>query len=997
MKLHRLFFAVFSCSILHVCEAQLPAGFVQYRVAEGLNPTDMAIAPDGRIFITEKNGLVRIVEEGALLPDPFLVLDVDDYNERGLGHIALHPEFPDSPYVYIFYTIPGGSRNRISRIVANGNYAAPGSEQILYETDVKIGSVHHGGAMQFGSDGKLYVSTGENGLANNATNLNNDAGKVLRMNPDGSIPADNPFYNAATDKYKALYAKGFRNPFSLGIQPETGRVFVCDVGGDGWEEINDVVAINDYGWPFVEGKSGNPSVPANYRNPVYNYNHEAGCAVVGAAFYPASGGAFPNQYAGKFFFADYCKGFIAVLNPFDGSREPDFITGIKRPVGIRISPSGDFYYLARAGLGGGTEADNTASTDGSLWRVAYTGSNAPFVFGHPKGGLYPQGETVEFQTFALGQEPLVYRWQKNGADIPGADSSVLTVAGIQLQDSASLFRCIIGNAFGADTSEAAMLRVTSNMRPDPVITLPQAGFLYRAGEEFPFAGHAIDPEEGDLPASSLTWKIDFHHDEHTHPALTPVSGFKEGMYFVQGEGEPDDHVWYRVYLTAKDAVGLSRTAWKEVYPQTSHITVNTTPPGILVNVDGLTGFSPYVFHSVAGLKRTAVVPPFLFRNDSVFVFDKWQDGSTKPQFPFVTPALLQAPIEATYNVYRRAKGFGLFAEFFNLPNYNFMPSDPAVYSRIDSVVNFEWIEGSPEPGYVPVDNFMVRWTGEIVPFFDDTLTLSVITDDGARLWVDDSLVIDHWVPQPRLEHSGVISLQGGRRYPIKMEYFEASGGASANLLWSSPRLPKAIVPSSQLYPPRTMIPNTISGFVWVDSLPNGVLDVSERPLADAAVLFIDQVSGDVAAAATTDMQGKYEITDLNAGDYRGYVLPPYHAFALGPGFGLNSDGYTGAFSLAGDETREMNFAFLLLKDIPTSSRSWSVSPNPGSGQFRFIKHFNSSSTALDIRVFDRAGKLALEKQLPENEWETSLDLTGMAHGVYMVSAAGMQVSLVLIR
>lgn len=995
----KLLFATLVLLNGYVSQAQLPAGFVQYQIAGGLNPTDMAVSPDGRVFITEKNGVVRLVENGAMLHDPFLALAVDDYNERGLGHIALHPNFPDSPFVYLFYTKPGGDHNRVSRVQANGNYAVPGSEQILYETDTKLAPVHNGGAMLFGTDGKLYISTGENGFADPATNLNNDSGKVLRLNPDGSIPLDNPFYTTADGKYQAIYAKGFRNPFTMAVQPESGRIFLCDVGGSDWEEINDIVPGKDYGWPLVEGKKANgQSVPTDYQDPFHSYNHNAGCAAVGAAFYPTLGGNFPNQYAGKFFFADYCKGYIGVLNPQNGAREQNLVTGINRPVGIRISPSGDFYYLARAGLGGGTEEDNTASTDGSLWRVAYTGSEAPFVFGHPAGGLYPVGDTVIFKTFALGQEPLLYQWQKNGADIPGADSNVLVIQGVQLQDSAALFRCVISNAIGADTSDAALLRVTSNTRPSPTIAQPLPDFLYRAGEEFPFAGSAHDLEEGILSASALTWKIDFHHDEHSHPALTPVGGFSEGMYFVPDEGEPDDHVWYRIYLTAKDSMGLSRTTSAEVFPQKTELTITTSPSGILVNVDGLTGISPYSFKSVVGLNRTATVPAFLFRNDSVFVFEKWHDGHNTPEFPFTTPELPIPPIEAEYQVYRRAKGFGLFAEFFNVYDYNNDPEKATIlHSRIDTVVNFEWKEASPEPGLVSYDDFAARWTGDIVPFFDDTITLSTITDDGVRLWINDSLLIDKWIAQPRLEHSGTIFLEGGRRYPIRMEYFEANGGASANLLWSSPRLPKAIVPKSQLYPPRQQIPNTLSGMVWLDSLINGEFDSFEQPLEGAAIVLFDLFTGAVAGAATTDAQGKYEIRNLPVGTFRGYVLPPLSDDVLTPGFGLDENGYSADFSLLGDEALEKKFAFARSPVIVKKDRSWSISPNPGSGFFKFKKHFNVGSKSMDIQVFNRAGRLVLEKQLAENEWETNLDLRGMAYGVYSVVANGAEVSIVLVR
>ncbi|MFM7400623.1 MAG: PQQ-dependent sugar dehydrogenase [Bacteroidota bacterium] len=135
----RLILVLSLCARALFSYAQLPTGFIKYEIAGGLNPTDMALSPDGRVFITEKDGLVRIVQNGVLLPDPFVILqEVESFNEQGLGHIALHPGFPDQPYIYVYYTVSdsnGLSHNRLSRITANGNFAVPGSEIVLYECD----------------------------------------------------------------------------------------------------------------------------------------------------------------------------------------------------------------------------------------------------------------------------------------------------------------------------------------------------------------------------------------------------------------------------------------------------------------------------------------------------------------------------------------------------------------------------------------------------------------------------------------------------------------------------------------------------------------------------------------------------------------------------------------------------------------------------------------------------------------------------------------------
>jgi glucose/arabinose dehydrogenase len=136
---------------------------------------------------------------------------------------------------------------------------------------------HNGGAMNYGPDGKLYIAVGENANGANAQSFANLLGKMLRINADGSIPADNPFYLTATGNNRAIWALGLRNPFTFAFQPGTGRMFINDVGQNMWEEIDDGIAGSNYGWPAAEGPTGNSS----YRSPIYWYGH--GTAIFWAA------------------------------------------------------------------------------------------------------------------------------------------------------------------------------------------------------------------------------------------------------------------------------------------------------------------------------------------------------------------------------------------------------------------------------------------------------------------------------------------------------------------------------------------------------------------------------------------------------------------------------------------------------------------------------------------------------------------------------------------
>jgi glucose/arabinose dehydrogenase len=213
----------------------------------------MALAPDGRLFVTEKIGRIRIIENGQMLTDPFLILEVDNINERGLSGIAFDPDFANNSYLYLYYTVKGENHNRVSRFTANGNYAVPGSETIIINIDQLSGTIHNGGAMVFGLDSKLYISVGDGGDGQMAQNMNSLRGKILRINSDGTIPDDNPFYNVASGINRAIYAMGVRNSFSMTVQPGTGRIYATDVGVSTWEEVNDILPGKNYGWPIIEG------------------------------------------------------------------------------------------------------------------------------------------------------------------------------------------------------------------------------------------------------------------------------------------------------------------------------------------------------------------------------------------------------------------------------------------------------------------------------------------------------------------------------------------------------------------------------------------------------------------------------------------------------------------------------------------------------------------------------------------------------------------------
>ena len=228
-------------------------------VARGLDtPWALAFAPDGRIFVTERPGRIRVIEQGTLRPEPWATLDVAEVGEAGLMGIALAPDFATSGNVYVVATFQAGGRlvNRVLRLRDRGGV---GGEPTVVIDGLPANRYHAGGGLAFGPDGMLYVTTGDAGDPPSSQDRGSLRGKVLRYRPDGTIPPDNPFPGSP------VYALGLRNPQGLAWHPETGDLFATDHGPSGipnegfrrnHDELNAIRPGGNYGWPEVAGNEG---------------------------------------------------------------------------------------------------------------------------------------------------------------------------------------------------------------------------------------------------------------------------------------------------------------------------------------------------------------------------------------------------------------------------------------------------------------------------------------------------------------------------------------------------------------------------------------------------------------------------------------------------------------------------------------------------------------------------------------------------------------------
>ncbi len=403
----------------------LPPGFSVETVIDGLSlPIAFDVARDGRIFVAEKSGRVRVVENGVLLEEPFIDLshEVNDDQTRGLMGLALHPNFPRTPYIYVTYVYEpaeakghpdsGGRVSRLARIeasAADSNVHKPGGFVVLLgknSTWENIGNPDEGDQppfscedaagtpvqdclpaessahiidfVKFGRDGALYVSNGDgttNFKANHrAQNLDSLAGKILRINPiTGQGYATNPFYDGDPNSNRSkIYALGLRNPFRFTFAPNSGELFVADVGNSDWEEINRGRSGANFGWPCFEGREKiqdhplcdplhNGDYPATFS--AFEYPHAQGFgAVIGGDFY--TGRAYPARYRGGYFFHDFNVGALQYLSfgANGAAAVNDFGSAVPAIVQITPSASGDLYLLSLA--------------RGALYRLRYNAAAA---------------------------------------------------------------------------------------------------------------------------------------------------------------------------------------------------------------------------------------------------------------------------------------------------------------------------------------------------------------------------------------------------------------------------------------------------------------------------------------------------------------------------------------------------------------------------------------------------------------------------------------------
>jgi glucose/arabinose dehydrogenase/chitodextrinase len=611
--------------------------FVNETVVPGITAaTTIAFLPGGRMLVGELTEKIWVVQPGATQPDPtpFLQLNASQLiGEQGLMDILPDPNFAQNGFYYVFYTRGAANQqnhNGVSRFTASGNGTVAGSEVRLWEEPEVASAEHHGGSLAFGADGKLYITYGDQ-FGSQSQDLTNFRGKVLRINKDGSVPTDNPFYDGAGPNRDAIWAYGLRNPFRMSVDPVTGNMYIGDVGGNdpntAIEEVNLGAAGANYGWPLCEGDCG----IAGVTGPIFEYPHLGrDASITGGVVY--RGTQFPSEYQGSYFFGDYVQNTIRRLK-FDGqgnvSRSVNFwpadgakdTVAVGDPVKFLEGPDGALYYVD-IGFNDAHEPNPA-----SIRRIRYVSGNQPptaVADANPKTGLPPLQVTFSSAgSIDPEGQSLTYSWTFGD----GSTSTQANPSHTYQTSGQYTARVTVSDGESSTISNNVTIKVGTP--PTATILTPADASLFRAGDAISYSGNATDAEDGTLPASAFSWSILFHHDSHVHPAGGPFTNTKTGTLQIPVSGHDfQGTTSYEIVLTVTDSDGLTASTSVTVVPDKVNLSFDSVPSGLTLEIDGISKQTPFVFGDVKGFQHTINAPAQLNGGNS-YTFSSWSDGGAQ--------------------------------------------------------------------------------------------------------------------------------------------------------------------------------------------------------------------------------------------------------------------------------------------------------------------------------------------------------------------------------
>ena len=593
-----------------------PDGFHRETVLSGLHqPTALEFLSEHAVLVLEKGGHVLLVDTSTVPAQASTYLelgDVDSSGERGLVAAARDPQFDQNGWLYLYYFKDSDGRFRISRFQHLGSRADPSSELVLWRNPQTASSCcHYGGGLSFGPDEKLYLTTGEEFIANDATNLEKAGGKILRFERDGSIPPDNPFVDGAGGNLDEIWAYGLRNPYRASWDLATERLFIGEVGGNdqatATEDIHLGRAGADYGWPACEGDCALPGRD----DPVYSYRHDgSGASVTGGVVY--RGAQFPSSYDGVYFYGDFVREWIRYL-AFDDDGDTvtgsfDFDPAAGNVVGIGESPDGSLYWVTHSG---------------ELLRAQFDDGDAPPTILRVEADVSSGSAPLRVRFSAEAEDPegsaVTYRW------ILGDGTEAVGPSVSHVYDRNGEFEVRLSVSDGTRGAVSEPLRIQVGSVPAVQLIRPEPGQTFRAGDTIEFAAAATDAD-GTLTDDDFVWTIRFIHNEHEHPAYGPIPG-RSGSFSIPFDGHDfHDETGYAIRLEVIDEDGLRATREVNVYPEKVVLSFDTVPTGLPISLDGIRRDTPFDHDTLVGFRHVVSALDTRCFESSQFVLREWSDG-----------------------------------------------------------------------------------------------------------------------------------------------------------------------------------------------------------------------------------------------------------------------------------------------------------------------------------------------------------------------------------
>jgi glucose/arabinose dehydrogenase/PKD repeat protein len=617
-------------------------------------PVQVAWAPDGRMFIAEKDGKVKVQNPGQAVPATIVDLkdQVNSSGDRGLLGVAIDSDYPNHPYLYVAYVqeanplMPDDTGRTASRIVRYDLAAGPSSTlsnpQVLLGTSSSApcpdtpsntvdcmpvdSSTHTIGTIRSAPDGTLFIGTGDgadfNGVDLRALRSLNEqslAGKVLHVDRNGNGLPGHPFCtgnNDLTQNCTKVWAEGFRNPFRFTMRND-GVIVLGDVGWETYEELDLVPGGQSYGWPCFEG----PSPTTGYKDtpdcqslppqtpPDWGFNRfGTDGAMIGGPAYP--GGSYPDDFDGAVFAGNYAQGTVTRVSFGPGGiAAVPFISDLSF-VDLELGPTGDLVYVY-PGFG----------STGGVYRVTFDPAGRPHAQASVSGSAFDATSPYDFNFSSAGSTPangshtLTYAWDFGD----GATSTAANPSHTYTGTGPHTVTLTVTESVANKTDQDAVTVYPGNAAPPSKLQVVASPTTYRDGEPLTLTGSADD-------AVRLDWTVLIRHGSHIHPARS-FANTSQVTFDTIEDHDADSH--YEAVLTATDADGARTAQSFSIFPETTTLALRSDPPGAALTYAGGLFTAPADLTSAVGFHTTISAPASFTSGGREYTFRSWSDAGAR--------------------------------------------------------------------------------------------------------------------------------------------------------------------------------------------------------------------------------------------------------------------------------------------------------------------------------------------------------------------------------